>query len=89
MACRAGITTDLQGRKSDWEEVGRKEGYKVSGWTKYGPFANQQKAQEWENKQTDCKRSGGGRPSTKTWHGYRFNWVKMSFMEKMAASRAR
>ena len=71
---RAGITTDLVGRKGYW-----KSQYAIlANWEVKGPFPTRQAAQDWENKQYGCERSPGGAYSQNPndlWYGYRFDWV--------------
>lgn len=71
MACRAGITTNPASRRNQWET----QYPNLFGWALYGPFDSREKAQEWEDLQTGCERSGGGsepdNPKAK-WHGYIF-----------------
>ncbi len=72
MACRAGITTRLDERKTEWQQ--RYPG--MRNWQAFGPFSSRSTAQKWEDSQP-CEKSGGGAdpdaPGAK-WYGYRFDF---------------
>ncbi len=67
MACKIGITTDLDRRRKEWES----EYPNLYGWQMLdGPFATQQKAQEAEDrlaKQHGCDSHHGGEGKGQWW----------------------
>ena len=74
MACRVGITTDLERRKQEHSNVYRG----LRNWREFGPFKSRAAAQDWEDSKKGewrCDAHGGGSdPDTpgKLWHGYYF-----------------
>lgn len=73
MPTRVGITTDLERRKSEWEQ--EVTGFK--NWKKIAEFATKDEAQTYE---TDyAKRNGyeaepGGRDAPGPWYVYQFDY---------------
>ena len=70
MSCYAGITTDPERRKEE-----HKINYpNLYNWEQQ-PFSSRKSAQEWEDRQTECHREGGGREPDNPnaiWYGYKF-----------------
>ena len=74
--CRAGITTDLERRKKEHFD----DYPTMFSWnSKEGAFPSREAAQDWEDEQENCEKSGGGRnpddPNAK-WYGYWFYYFK-------------
>ena len=76
MACRVGITTDLEARKKHWES----KYPNMKNWSSYGPYDSKEEAQAQESAFADicsCEAHPGGRdpddPSAK-WHVYYFEF---------------
>ena len=70
MSCYAGITTDPERRKEE-----HKRNYpNLHGWEQHS-FHSRASAQEWEDRQIECQKEGGGREPNNlevTWYGYKF-----------------
>ena len=74
MACRTGITTNLNRRRAEHEN----DYPTLSNWRVFGPYPTRQEAQQCENdikKKYGCEASGGGRDPDDPnlpWHCYYF-----------------
>lgn len=77
MTCRIGITTDLEGRKEDWERWCQEKGYRMTDWRKLKTCKTQQEAQQWEDTlsaEQGCKSKAGGRKKDGLWYVYRVDY---------------
>ena len=73
MACRVGITTNLERRKAEWQ----KKYPNLRNWKKFGPYPTKEAAQRREEQladQNNCKAFRGGRNKKDAeWYAYKFN----------------
>jgi len=73
MACRVGITQNLERRQSEWE----KKHPSLRNWKKIGTYSTKAKAQEVENQYAQkhsCEAEAGGPDNPGDWHVYRFDY---------------
>lgn len=72
MGCRAGITTRLDERQTEWQ----RQYPTMRNWQAYGPFQNRAAAQQWEDSQPCVKSGGGADPDFlgARWYSYKFDF---------------
>ena len=74
MACRVGITTDLERRRREWLE----EHPNLENWELLGTYSSKTEAQKAETeyaKEYVCEaHTGGSGPEYATWYVYKFDY---------------
>ena len=75
MPCRAGITTEPEERKRDWES----KVIELRNWTLYGPYDSKTLAQNKEDEliqRYGCEGHPGGPNVPGPWYAYKFDYTR-------------